>query len=174
MPRRGEWDVLWKGVLRMTQASRNDSGLPRVLFLCTGNSCRSQMAEGFGRTLLAGRAEVESAGTQPHGLNPAMVEVMKEVGIDVRGQRSKHIDEFAGVKLDLVVTVCDSAHEQCPVMPGARVMHRGFDDPPRLAREAKSPEEALMHYRRVRDEIRVFIEQWQEWLPIKKTEQNKG
>lgn len=152
----------------MTQWNRQSGLLPRVLFLCTGNSCRSQMAEGFGRVLLAGRAEVESAGTQPHGLNPLMVRVMGEVGIDVRGQRSKHIDEFAGVRLDLVVTVCDSAHEACPTMPGARVMHRGFDDPPRLAREARTEEEALMHYRRVRDEIRVFVEGWREWLPESK------
>lgn len=136
-------------------ASKTASGLPRVLFLCTGNSCRSQMAEGFGRKLLAGRAEVESAGTQPHGLNPLMVQVMSEEGIDVSGQRSKHMDEFAGVKLDLVVTVCDSAHEACPVMPAIPVMHRGFDDPPRLARDAATPEEALTQYRRVRDEIRA-------------------
>jgi arsenate reductase len=123
------------------------------------------MAEGLGRAILAGRAEVESAGTQPHGLNPVMVEVMREVGIDVLGQRSKHIDEFAGVKLDLVVTVCDAAHEACPVMPGVQVMHRGFEDPPRLAKDAATPQEALVHYRRVRDEIRDFINQWPQWLP---------
>lgn len=165
--------MLRRGVLRMMSASGQTSELPRVLFLCTGNSCRSQMAEGFGRVLLAGVASVESAGTQPHGLNPLMVQVMKEVGIDVTGQRSKHIDEFAGVKLDLVVTVCDSAHEACPTMPGALVMHRGFDDPPRLAREAKTEEEGLGHYRRVRDEIRDFIEHWPSWLPEKKTQQDK-
>lgn len=146
---------------------------PKVLFLCTGNSCRSQMAEGFGRKLLAGRAEVESAGTQPHGLNPLMVEVMREVGIDVTGQRSKHIDEFVGVELDLVVTVCDSAHEACPTMPGVKVMHRGFDDPPKLAREARTPEEAREHYRRVRDEIRGFIEQWPAWLAVTRRDQDK-
>lgn len=165
--------MLRRGVLRMMSVSGQSGQLPRVLFLCTGNSCRSQMAEGFGRVLLAGVASVESAGTQPHGLNPLMVQVMKEIGIDVTGQRSKHIDEFAGVRLDLVVTVCDSAHEACPTMPGTRVMHRGFDDPPRLAQEAKTEEEALGHYRRVRDEIREFIEQWPEWLSGTKTQQDK-
>jgi arsenate reductase len=131
------------------------------------------MAEGFGRVVLAWRAEVESAGTQPHGLNPLMVRVMAEMGIDVTGQRSKHIDEFAGVKLDLVVTVCDAAHEACPLLPGARVMHRGFDDPPRLALEAKTEEEALGHYRRVRDEIRAFVEDWRVWLPDRCAENAK-
>ena len=129
----------------------------RVLFLCTGNSCRSQMAEGFARALRGDRVEAFSAGTNPHGLNPLAVRAMAEVGIDI----SKHLSrrpEDIGVAFDVVVTVCDSAHESCPVFPGARVVHVGFDDPPRLARGAASDDEAMQHYRRVRDEIRAFVE----------------
>ncbi|CAN5795502.1 arsenate reductase ArsC [soil metagenome] len=131
----------------------------RVLFLCTGNSCRSQMAEGWARALKGDRFEALSAGTNPHGLNPLAVRVMAEAGVDISRQRSKHLNEFAGGMPDVVVTVCDSAHEACPIMPGAtRVVHRGFDDPPRLAAGAESEEEALGHYRRVRDEIRGLVE----------------
>lgn len=129
----------------------------RVLFLCTGNSCRSQMAEGFARALRGDRVEAFSAGTNPHGLNPLAVRAMAEVGIDI----SKHLSrrpEDIGVAFDVVVTVCDSAHESCPVFPGARVVHVGFDDPPRLARGTESEDEAMQHYRRVRDEIRAFVE----------------
>lgn len=133
----------------------------RVLFLCTGNSCRSQMAEGWARALKGDEIEAFSAGTKPHGLNPLAVRVMREAGVDLSGQSSKHIDDVlkGGQKLDVVVTVCDSAHESCPVLPGAtRVVHVGFDDPPRLAAGATSDDEALPHYRRVRDEIRTFVE----------------
>lgn len=133
--------------------------LPRVLFLCTGNSCRSQMGEGWARHLLAGVVEASSAGTEPGGLNPHAVRVMREAGVDISGHRSKSIDEFDVGLLDLVVTVCGAADEACPVLPpGVRVLHRGFDDPPALARDAATEEEALAHYRRVRDEIRVFVE----------------
>lgn len=138
---------------------------PSVLFLCTGNSCRSQMAEGWARALLADGIEPYSAGTEPHGLNPNAVAVMAEAGVDITSQRSKHVDELRGIPLDFVVTVCDHAHEACPVFPGAtRVIHVGFDDPPRLAKGAKSKEEELSHYRRVRDEIRTFVEQLPEKL----------
>lgn len=131
----------------------------RILFLCTGNSCRSQMAEGWARALKRDRFEALSAGTHPHGLNPLAVKVMAEAGVDISTQRSQHIDDFAAQTIDLVVTVCDSAHESCPVMPGVlRTVHRPFDDPPRLAKSATSEAEALPHYRRVRDEIRAFIE----------------
>ncbi|MDP9174431.1 MAG: arsenate reductase ArsC [Planctomycetota bacterium] len=131
----------------------------KVLFLCTGNSCRSQMAEGWARQLKGNVIEAYSAGVEPHGMNARAVAVMKEAGVDIGGQRSKPIDEFLEAPLDYVVTVCDSAHEACPIFPGStRVIHVGFDDPPRLAREAKSEEEALGHYRRVRDEIREFVE----------------
>ena len=129
----------------------------RVLFLCTGNSCRSQMAEGWAKALLANRVEAHSAGTHPHGLNPLAVRAMAEAGVDISGHRSKRPDEIGGT-FDAVVTVCDSAHEACPALPGARVIHAGFDDPPRLAAGAATEDEAMPHYRRVRDEIRAFVE----------------
>ena len=132
---------------------------PRLLFLCTGNSCRSQMAEGWGRHLKGDEIEFYSAGVETHGLNPDAVLVMAEAGVDIGGQTSTHVDELAEVGFDWVVTVCDSAAERCPVFPGrVRVVHRAFDDPPRLARAAADREEALGHYRRVRDEIRAFVE----------------
>lgn len=140
----------------MAEARRN----PSVLFLCTGNSCRSQMAEGFARALRGDRIAAHSAGTNPHGLNPLAVRAMAEVGIDISRHVSKTPQDLAakGVKFDVVVTVCDSAHEACPIIPGARVVHAGFDDPPRLAKGAASDEEAMAHYRRVRDEIRAYVE----------------
>ena len=133
--------------------------MPKILFLCTGNSCRSQMAEGFARHLRGAEIDAYSAGTAPHGLDPRAVRVMAEAGIDIAGQRSKHVAELAGIAFDWVVTVCGHADEQCPAFPGpTRVVHAGFDDPPALARAAASEEEALASYRRVRDEIRAFIE----------------
>jgi arsenate reductase len=133
----------------------------RVLFLCTGNSCRSQMAEGWARTLLSDLLEAHSAGTRPQGLNPLAVRVMAEAGVDISANTSKHVDDLLKQepKFDVIVTVCDSARESCPTLPGStRVVHVGFDDPPRLAAGASSEDEALPHYRRVRDEIRAFIE----------------
>lgn len=131
---------------------------PRVLFLCTGNSCRSQMAEGWARALRASTIDAFSAGTQPHGLNPLAIRAMAEVGIDISTHTSKRPEDI-GLPFDFVITVCDSAHEACPVLPAAtRLLHVGFDDPPRLAASAKSDDEAMPHYRRVRDEIRAFIE----------------
>lgn len=132
---------------------------PKILFLCTGNSCRSQMAEGFARHLQGGVVEAYSAGTSPHGLNPFAVKVMKELGIDISRQSSKHVDELTDIPFDLVVTVCDDAHEHCPLwLKDGRVTHRSFDDPPRLAASATSEEEVLGYYRRVRDEIKTFVE----------------
>ena len=131
----------------------------KVLFLCTGNSCRSQMAEGWARQLKGDSVEAFSAGIETHGLNPSAVAVMAEAGVDISGQRSQHVDEFADVEFDCVVTVCSSAHESCPVFPGdAKVVHVGFDDPPALAKQAASEAEAMDCYRRVRDEIRKFVE----------------
>ena len=131
----------------------------KVLFLCTGNSCRSQMAEGWARALKGDEIEPYSAGVETHGLNPLAVKVMAEAGVDISGQRSKHVDELKDVEFDCVVTVCDRARESCPLFPGwARKVHRSFDDPPALARHARTEEEALAHYRRVRDEIRRFVE----------------
>jgi arsenate reductase len=132
--------------------------MKKILFLCTGNSCRSQMAEGWGKKLLAGKADVFSAGTNPGTLDPRAVKVMAEAGVDISGHRSKHADELKGEAFDLVVTVCDNARETCPVWFGrSEKLHRSFEDPPHLAKEAKSEEEALAHYRRVRDEIRDFV-----------------
>ncbi|NCC50304.1 MAG: arsenate reductase ArsC [Spartobacteria bacterium] len=129
----------------------------KILFLCTGNSCRSQMAEGWARHLKGDLFEVYSAGIETHGLNPRAVRVMGEAGVDISSHRSKHVDELGDVSFDYVVTVCGHAHENCPYFPG-KVMHVGFDDPPKLATDAISEEEALEHYRRVRDEIKAFIE----------------
>jgi arsenate reductase len=131
----------------------------KVLFLCTGNSCRSQMAEGWARHLKGDVVEPYSAGIETHGLNPNAVRVMAEAGVDITGQQSQHVDEFADVDVDYVVTVCGHAHENCPLFPGAAtVVHVGFDDPPALAADAADEEEALAAYRRVRDEIRAFVE----------------
>jgi arsenate reductase (thioredoxin) len=131
----------------------------KVLFLCTGNSCRSQMAEGWARHLKAGQIEPYSAGIETHGLNPDAVRVMAEARVDISAQRSKLVSELRGVDFDYVVTVCGHAHESCPLFPGkAKVVHVGFDDPPRLAAEARTEEERLAPYRRVRDEIRAFVE----------------
>jgi arsenate reductase len=131
----------------------------KILFLCTGNSCRSQMAEGWARHLKGGAIEAYSAGIETHGLNPRAVRVMAEAGVDISGHRSKHVDELKDVPLDYVVTVCDNARESCPVFTGrTKVVHKSFEDPPRLAKDAKTEEEALAHYRRVRDEIKAFIE----------------
>lgn len=131
----------------------------KILFLCTGNSCRSQMAEGWARQLKGDVLEAYSAGIETHGLNPNAVKVMAEAGVDISGQKSQHVDELKDVGLDYVVTVCAHAHESCPVFPGeAKVVHVGFDDPPRLAKSAVNEEEALDCYRRVRDEIRAFVE----------------
>lgn len=130
----------------------------RVLFLCTGNSCRSQMAEGWANALRADRVDARSAGTDPHGLNPLAVRAMREAGVDISHHTSKTPADLAPAAFDVVVTVCDSAHERCPTIPGARIVHVGFDDPPRLARSAPTEDDAMVHYRRVRDEIRAFIE----------------
>ena len=131
----------------------------RVLFLCTGNSCRSQMAEGWARHLKGDLIEPYSAGIVAHGLNPDAVRVMAEAGVDISGHHSKRLDELGATEFDYVVTVCDNARESCPVLPGkTKTIHVGFDDPPRLAAGATSEAERLSPYRRVRDEIRAFIE----------------
>lgn len=131
---------------------------PKILFLCTGNSCRSQMAEGWGNHLYPERYEFFSAGIEKHGLNPLAVKVMAEAGVDISGQRSKLLSELEGIAFDYVITVCDHANEQCPFFPGKAVkLHREFPDPPRLAQGAASEEEALGHYRAVRDAIREYL-----------------
>jgi arsenate reductase len=136
----------------------------RLLFLCTGNSCRSQMAEGWARHLKGDVLEAYSAGTEPRGLDPRAVAVMAEAGVDIRAQASKHVSAMLGVPFDYVITVCDAAGAACPVFPGrAKVIRAGFDDPPKLAAGATEAE-ALAHYRRVRDQIRSFIETLPEGL----------
>jgi arsenate reductase len=130
----------------------------KILFLCTGNSCRSQMAEGWARRLKGDVLEPYSAGIEVHGMNPGAVKVMAEAGVDISHHRSKNVSELMNVPFDYVVTVCGHAHETCPMFPGkAKVVHVAFDDPPRLAKDAKTEEEALAHYRRVRDEIKAFV-----------------
>jgi arsenate reductase len=132
----------------------------KILFLCTGNSCRSQMAEGWARHLKSDLIEPWSAGIETHGLNPYAVQVMAEAGVDISKHHSKHLDEVKDIPFDYVITVCDNAHESCPMFPGqTQVIHAGFDDPPRLAKDTKTEEEALNCYRRVRDQIRDFIRQ---------------
>ncbi len=143
----------------------------KILFLCTGNSCRSQMAEGWARRLKGDVLEPYSAGLDVRNLDPRAVQVMAEAGVDISGHRSKHVSELRDIAFDYVVTVCDSARESCPLFPGrARIVHKSFDDPPRLARDAKTEEEALGHYRRVRDEIRAFVETLPESLTGKRKE----
>jgi arsenate reductase (thioredoxin) len=140
--------------------------MKKILFLCTGNSCRSQMAEGWARHLKADSIEPYSAGIETHGMNPSAIQVMAEAGVDITGQRSKNVSEFANVEFDYVVTVCGHANEHCPVFRGsAKVIHVGFDDPPRLAKDAKTEEERLAPYRRVRDEIKRFVRDLPESFP---------
>ena len=130
----------------------------RILFLCTGNSCRSQMAEGWARHLRGERIEAFSAGIEKHGLNPLAVKVMAEAGVDIAHHFSKVVEELPTRDFDYVITVCNHAHESCPLFSGtAQVVHRGFDDPPGLAAHALTEEEGLAHYRRVRDEIREYV-----------------
>jgi len=128
----------------------------RILFLCTGNSCRSQMAEGWARQLRSDCIEAYSAGIERHGINPMAVKVMAEAGVDISGLHSKTIDELPVQQFDWVITLCAHAHETCPFFPG-KTTHRGFDDPPKLAATSATEEKSLSHYRRVRDEIRDFV-----------------
>lgn len=127
----------------------------RVLFLCTGNSCRSQMADGLINHDFADRIEAFSAGTEPHGLNPRAVQVMKEIDIDISGNSSDHISKYEGQAFDYVITLCGDANDKCPLFfGGVQRLHMGFEDPPK----AKGTEEEIMAvYRRVRDEIRTHL-----------------
>jgi len=130
---------------------------PRVLFLCTHNSARSQMAEGMLRNLAEGRFEVHSAGTEATHVRPQAIKVMEEIGIDISGQESKTLARYLGQPFDYVITVCDEANEACPVFPGAKNrLHWSFEDP---SRPYGSEDERLAVFRRVRDEIREHIEQ---------------
>ena len=137
----------------------------KILFLCTGNSCRSQMAEGWARYLKSDFIQPFSAGIEAHGLNLNAVKVMQEEGVDITQQKSQRIEEVETIPFDVVITVCGHADENCPVFScSTKVVHRGFDDPPKLAQTAKTEKEALGHYRRVRDEIKAYIETLPEGL----------
>jgi len=128
-----------------------------IMFLCTGNSCRSQIAEGWARKYWGHEFNVYSAGTKKHGMNERAIKVMKEVGVDISAHHSKTTDELPDVAFDYVITVCDHAHENCPYFPGTKLIHVGFQDPPALTRNMANEEEILTVYRQVRDEIESFI-----------------
>ena len=141
---------------------RETKGKIKVLFLCTGNSCRSQIAEGWANHLKSDVIEAYSAGIRPIGVNPKTIEVMAEAGVDISGHTSKNIDDLAGIDFDYVVTVCDNAKEQCPVFPGhAKLVHKSFEDP---YFANGSEEEIMAVFRKVRDQIRAFVEELPEIL----------
>ena len=130
----------------------------KILFLCTGNSCRSQMAEGWARHLKGDLIDAYSAGIETHGLNPNVVTVMAETGVDISKHKSKFLDELHHKTFDYVITVCSHAHEKCPWFPNtAKIIHAGFDDPPKMAKLFDNPEKKLNCYRKIRDEIRDFV-----------------
>ena len=137
----------------------------KILFLCTGNSCRSQMAEGWTRHLKGDLIDPYSAGVEPHGIDPRAVRAMAEIGIDISRHRSKDVSEVEHIDFDYVITLCDRAHESCPYFPArTKLLHVGFDDPPKLAAGCSTEEEAMIFYRRVCDEIRAFVEKLPETL----------
>lgn len=139
----------------------------KILFLCTGNSCRSQMAEAWTKKLKGDVIDSYSAGTAPKGVDPRAVRAMAEVGIDISTYRTKSTSEFMNMEFDYVITLCDDAQQSCPFFPAkTRVLHHGFEDPPVLAVGAKNEEEAMVHYRRIRDEIRAYIETLPESLRL--------
>lgn len=139
--------------------------MKNILFLCTGNSCRSQMAEGWGKHYWGGQYNIHSAGTKKHGLNPRAVKVMAEAGVDISSHFSKTVEEIENVNFDLVVTVCDNAHETCPYFPGGKIVHVGFRDPPALTNEMTDEDEILAIYREVRDEIQEMARNLSAYLP---------
>jgi arsenate reductase len=131
----------------------------KVLFLCTGNSCRSQMAQGWAQYLKGDIIQPYSAGIETHGLNPNAVKVMAEAGVDISSHYSKHLDELKEIEFDYVITVCGHANEHCPIFIGrTKVIHIGFDDPPKLAEQIADPQKKLDCYRQVRDQIKSFIQ----------------
>lgn len=132
--------------------------MKNILFLCTGNSCRSQIAEGWGKKLKGDQYNFFSAGTKKYGLNPNAVKVMHEAGVDITNHKSNTTDELPEVVMDYVFTICSDAHENCPYFEGGKIIHTGFDDPPRLTKNLTNEEEILQVYRRVRDEIKVMVE----------------
>ncbi len=141
--------------------------MKNIMFLCTGNSCRSQMAEGFCRKYWGHVFNVYSAGTKKHGMNERAMKVMEESEVDISSHYSKTVDELPKVTFDYVITVCDAAKESCPFFPGGKVIHVGFQDPPALTKDMKDENEVLEVYRRVRNEIEASIKNLPEILGIK-------
>lgn len=135
-----------------------------ILFLCTGNSCRSQMAEGWAKMYWGHEFNIYSAGTKKHGMNETAIKVMKEAGVDISSHISKTTDELPNVNFNYVMTVCDNAKESCPFFPGGKVIHMGFQDPPALTKDMANEEEILAVYRRVRDEIHEVIKNLKVYL----------
>ena len=132
--------------------------MKKILFLCTGNSCRRQMAEGWAHKLLKGKCEAYSAGVETHGMNPRAVRVMQEAGVDISQHQSKLVDQLPPGTFDCVYTVCDHAAASCPsYLDTKKTIHIPFDDPPKLTADLKDEEQVLAVYRRVRDEIRQFV-----------------
>lgn len=153
--------VLFFSTLRETSKMK-----PKILFLCTGNACRSQMAEGWAKHLKSDRLEPYSAGIAPAGLFHFTIRAMAECGVDISQHWSKHPDDLKDLHFDYVITVCGHAHEQCPHFFGdATVVHVPFDDPPTLSQFATTDEEVLVHYRRIRDEIRKYVDGLPDSLP---------
>lgn len=137
-----------------------------ILFLCTGNSCRSQMAHGFANSMYNGSWQCYSAGIVSHGMNKFAIQVMAEIGIDISAHTSQTLIEFNEVNFDYVATVCDHAAKNCPAFTqGEQLIHQRFDDPPQLARHAKTDEESLYFYRQVRDEIQQWVAELPKQLP---------
>jgi len=131
----------------------------KILFLCTGNSCRSQMAEAWTKHLKKDQFDAYSAGVQPKPIDPRAIKAMAEAGIDISGQKSKDVNTLGDLEFEYVVTLCDNARESCPYFPAkTKLIHQDFEDPPRLAEGAANEEEAMAHYRRIRDEIKAFVE----------------
>lgn len=137
---------------------------PNVLFLCTGNSCRSQMAEGWAKTLKGNKYNFYSAGTETHGLNSRAVAVMQEAGVDISNHYSKTVSDLSEISFDYIFTVCGHANENCPYFSEGKVIHVGFDDPPALSKNLEKAEDILNIYRQVRDEIKNFIENLESYL----------
>jgi len=155
----------YKAFLIKAMQPQKDTVKKNILFLCTGNSCRSQMAEGWAKKLLPESIGAFSAGTSPGRIDPLAVKVMKEAGVDISGGRAKHLNELADIDFNLVITLCSGAKERCPFFPGpVATIHHGFDDPPGFAADAESEEAPLNIYRRVRDEIRDFVRNLPEML----------
>lgn len=143
----------------------------KALFICTGNSCRSQMAEAFARHLVNDRIDAYSTGTAPKAIDQRAIKAMSEIGIDISRQQSKSVDDIKDMEFDFVITLCDNAQKTCPTFPAkTSVLHMGFDDPPKLAANSQDEEEAMDHYRRIRDEIKVFVDRLPDTLKQKKKE----